>query len=65
MLSCTAGQDPAGSSVVMVKVMLPAVLSALPGVYVAPGSAALSKVPSPPEVQVMLEALPPKDPESV
>ena len=63
--SLTAGQVPAGSSVVMVNVMVPAVMSAADGVYIGVSDEVLLKVPVPEVNQVEEVALPPRVPESV
>ena len=63
-LSVAAVQVP-GASVVKVKVTVPAVLSAVLGLYTAVRLAALSKVPDPLVVQVELFAPPPIDPAKV
>ena len=59
----TAVHVPAGSSVVMVSVTTPEVISAAEGVYVAVKEVASSKVPLPEVVQVDEVALPPRDPD--
>jgi len=65
MLSETAGHAPAGSSVVMVSVTTPAVISADDGVYWALVSEALLNVPVPDVVHVEEDAAPPRDPFNV
>ena len=56
-----AGQGPAGSSVVIVSVTVPLLISVGPGVYTAVFTRELSlKLPSPPVVQVDEVALPPR-----
>ncbi|HEX5001193.1 MAG TPA: hypothetical protein VFW78_01750, partial [Bacteroidia bacterium] len=62
ILSEAAVHAPAGSSVVMVSVTTPAVISAAEGVYVAFTMVASSKVPVPDVVQVEEVALPPRLP---
>ena len=61
--SLTAGQVPAGLSVVMVNVTAPAVISAPDGVYVAFIKVASSKVPVPDVDHVEDVALPPRFPD--
>jgi hypothetical protein len=64
MEELTAGQGPAGSSVVNVTVALPAEISPAVGVYVAFKVVLLgAKEPAP--LQVALEAAPPKEPAKV
>ena len=53
---------PSGSSVVMVKITEPAVISAAEGVYTVVGSVSKVKTPEPAVVHVMLEAAPPNAP---
>ena len=65
MASEAAGQGPAGSFVVIVRVTVVAVMSAAEGVYTAPTMVALSKVPVPLVVQVELVALPALLPDKV
>src|SRR5687768_3500321 len=65
MVSLTAPHGPAGSFVRITSVTSPAVISADEGVYVAAGSAALSNVPVPLVVQVVLDAPPPLEPDNV
>lgn len=60
----TAGQLPAGSSVVIVNTTEPAFTSAAEGVYVAFTLAVSLNVPVPLLVQSMVEALPPAIPAS-
>ena len=56
-----AGQGPAGSSVVIVSITLPLLISVGPEVYTAVFTSELSlKLPSPPVVQVDEVALPPR-----
>ena len=62
--SLTAVQVPAGSSVVIVNVTNPAVISAAEGVYVAATKIALSNVPVPEVVHVDEVALPPLVPDN-
>ena len=57
----TAGQGPAGSLVVMVRVTVPLEISVAPGVYTAVLTSELSlKLPSPEVVQVEDVAPPPR-----
>ena len=63
--SFTAGQGPAGSLVVSVKVTVPAVISAAEGVYTAFTKVALLNVPVPEVVQVEDVAPPPRTPDKV
>ena len=65
MASLTDGQVPGGSSVVMVRVTVPAVMSFADGVYVAASKDALSNDPVPEVVQVDEVALPPRVPDNV
>src|ERR1043166_2967559 len=60
MMSDAAGQAPAGSSLVMVSVTVPAVMSAAEGVYVVPPN-----VPLPLVLQLKVLAVPPTDPSVV
>ena len=62
-LSETAGQGPAGSFVVSVKLAIPAAISPALGVYVEVGEVDEPKLPEPPDHVTEL-APPPKDPES-
>ena len=61
----TQGSGPSGSLVVIVRSTVIPAISAAEGVYVAPGNEALSKVPVPAVVQVIVEADPPKPPDNV
>ena len=57
-VSSSAGQEPAGMSVVIIKSTVPFIISLTPGVYEVFGFIAEEKVPSPEVVQLIEEALP-------
>ena len=63
--SLVAWHGPAGSFVVSVSVMLPAVLSAADGVYMGVNKFKLSNVPVPEVLHVDDVALPPRLPDKV
>ena len=65
ILSVMLVHGPSGLSVVIVRLTLPAVMSAPEGVYVAVSRFASSKVPDVGDVHVILEAPPPIIPDNV
>ena len=65
IVSIESEQGPVGSLLVMVKVTVPAVMSATEGVYAASSKEESSYVPVPEVVQVELDAPPDRLPDKV